>query len=175
MAHRPVEVRPRRPLLASPPHEACSIPAVAAPQSGNAETLSAVVIKLGRLIERRLNRNLRSRGLTAGQFMVLAHVARFPGASRADIARSVHVTPQAVGGATAQLLTSGLLTRARPRPGGSVSFTITPAGIDILEVAEPDAEALDVQMLRLIRPDLTALLDGACRHVLTRLGHESPR
>lgn len=152
-----------------PPRRQCGPAPTVGDRSGMADSLSTVIIKLGRLTERRLQRGLQSVGLSAGQFVVLAYVGRCPGASRAGIARDVQVSPQAVGGLTTQLLDAGLLQREAGAPGSASSFTITEHGIDVLEAATPVVEDLTYEILALIRPDLAALLDGASRHVLTRM------
>ncbi|HTF46920.1 MAG TPA: helix-turn-helix domain-containing protein, partial [Pseudonocardia sp.] len=60
--------------------------------------LTYQLAKAEHLLEQRLDHALGEVGLTLRQFTVLAHVARAPGMSRADVARLLLTTPQAVGG-----------------------------------------------------------------------------
>src|SRR2546421_10777832 len=58
---------------------------------------------------------LREHGLTAPQYAVLSVLAREPGASGADLARSSNATPQAMNGVLATLEREGLIER-HPHP-----------------------------------------------------------
>jgi len=60
--------------------------------------LTYQLAKAEHLLEQRLDHALGEVGLTLRQFTVLAHVGRAPGMSRADVARLLLTTPQAVGG-----------------------------------------------------------------------------
>lgn len=138
------------------------------------ESLPNVLIKLGRLLERRLHRELSTQQISVGQLLVLAHIGRHPGVSRAGIARAVQLSPQAVGGLAAQLLDNGLVCRTTPVRGNPVAFTITDAGCDALEEADDAIQTVTAALMRALRPELRPLLDGASRHLLASLDQASP-
>jgi DNA-binding MarR family transcriptional regulator len=91
------------------------------------------------LLEQRLDHALGHVGLTLRQFTVLAHVGRAPGLSRADVARLLLTTPQAVGGLVQRLVAAGLIQRAASNPGLPIGLTLTPAGEQALRRAAPIA------------------------------------
>jgi len=131
--------------------------------------LASIVIELGRLLERRINRVLDEEDLTAGQFIALVHLARCPGMSRADLAREVQVSPQAIGGLVAQLLDKGLITRTASGPGHPLVLDVTEDGCDLIDELKPVMESITEEMLRYFRPNLAITLDRALRHLLVRL------
>jgi DNA-binding MarR family transcriptional regulator len=108
-------------------------------------------------------------GVGAGQFIALVHIGRHPGISRADLARGLQITPQAVGGLTAQLVEKGLIGRTAARPGLPIEFILTDAGVDVLDAAAPAVQGLTQDMVRLLRTDLAMVMDGAHRHLLVKL------
>jgi len=129
-----------------------------------------VVAKLGRLVERRMQAVLAEQEITAGQFMALSHLASHPGINRADLARALQVTPQAVSGLVGQLADRGLLDRTASRPGHSIELRLTLAGEETVRQAEALVDALSRQLLaQCVRPESVASMDGAFRHVLNRL------
>ena len=93
--------------------------------------------KAEHLLEQRLDHALDEVGLTLRQFTVLAHVGRTPGLSRADVARLLLTTPQAVGGLVQRLVTAGLIQRAASSPGLPIGLTLTAAGEHALHRAAP--------------------------------------
>ncbi len=131
--------------------------------------LSGVVIELGRLIERRMHQLVQRTGVSASQYMVLLRVAGEPGISRADLARRLRLSPQAVGGLAGQLVGKGLIGRARSEHGQAVEFTLTELGAAVLDDAGPEVDGLEADMLRFFRPNLAIALDGGLRHLLDRL------
>lgn len=142
--------------------------------SGNVTTdsvvpLPSVVVELGRLLERRINRALDEFDVTASQFIALVHLARCAGISRAQLARDIHVTPQAIGGLATQLLEKGLVSRTASGPGHPHSFTLTDEGCQLIEELVPVMDAITQEMLCYFRPNLAGALDGALRHLLMRL------
>jgi DNA-binding MarR family transcriptional regulator len=131
---------------------------------------TTVVAKLGRLVERRMQVVLAEQEISAGQFMALSHLASHPGINRAELARALQVTPQAVSGLVGQLADRGLLDRTASRPGHSLELRLTLAGEETVRQAEALVDALSRQLLaQCVRPDAVASMDGAFRHVLTRL------
>jgi DNA-binding MarR family transcriptional regulator len=135
----------------------------------NVEPLAFVVVKLGRLVERRLNRGGIRTGLTASQLLVLSQIARRPGASRADLARGVHLSPQAVGGLLTQLLIAEMITCAERVVGRPLEFAITDDGAEVLEEAEIASQVASKRALDAFRTDHRAFIDGALRHLLRSL------
>lgn len=131
--------------------------------------LCGVAIELGRLIERRMHQAVRRAGVSASQYLVLLRVAESPGISRADLARRLQLSPQAVGGLTGQLAGKGLLARAEADRGQAVAFTLTDRGTAVLDDAGPEVDDLVADMLRFFRPNLAMALDGGLRHLLDRL------
>lgn len=131
--------------------------------------LASVVVELGRLIERRISRVLDEWDLTAGQFIALLHLARCPGISRAELAREIQVTPQAIGGLAAHLLERGLVSRGVSGPGRPHAFALTDDGCQLIDELMPLMECITEEMLRCFRPNLATAFDGALRHLLTRL------
>jgi DNA-binding MarR family transcriptional regulator len=113
---------------------------------------------------------LSGHGITVGQFMTLNHIMRRPGVNRAELARELQITPQAVGGLITQLVHTGLVARTTARPGRPIALTVTPAGTQRLAEAAPTLDALTRELLlRCVRADRVAALDGAFRHVFSRL------
>jgi DNA-binding MarR family transcriptional regulator len=138
------------------------------------EPLAFVIIKLGRLLERRINRGHPDTELTASQLMVLDLLARSPGTSRADAARGVHVTPQAVGGLFAQLAGSGMVTSPERASGQPLQVSVTEAGGQALEAAIPEMDAMSALLLEAFRSDHRSFVDGALRHLLRSLEAGGP-
>jgi DNA-binding MarR family transcriptional regulator len=133
------------------------------------EPLPSAIVELGRLIERRMHRALSDHGVTTGQYMALGHIGGRPGISRADLARGLHVTPQAAGGLTTQLLGMNLIARTESRPGLPVEYFATDAGLQLLERATESLECITQEILQCFRPNLAAAMDGGVRHLLARL------
>ena len=133
------------------------------------EPLPSAIVELGRLVERRMHRAVSDHGVTAGQFMALVHIGECPGISRADLARGLQISPQAVGGLTTQLLEMALIARTASRPGLPVEFFATESGLVLLEEAAETLENITQEILQCFRPNLAAAMDGGVRHLLTRL------
>jgi DNA-binding MarR family transcriptional regulator len=144
-------------------------PPADAPARPGAMPLSGVVIELGRLVERRMHQAVRRSGVSASQYLVLLRVAGAPGISRADLARRLQISPQAVGGLTGQLVGKGLIERARAERSQAVAFTLTDLGCEVLDDAGPEVDHLVADMLRFFRPNLATAMDGGLRHLLDRL------
>jgi DNA-binding MarR family transcriptional regulator len=138
------------------------------------DPLPCVIAKLGRLLERRIQRGLADHDISASQFVALGYIAMHPGISRADLARGIQITPQAAGGLTAQLAGKDLIVRTPSLPGLPTAFTPTETGVRLLHAAEPALQALTREMLQLFAPNLAAVMNRAPRHLLTKLGCEDP-
>jgi DNA-binding MarR family transcriptional regulator len=127
------------------------------------------VIELGRLLERHLHHGLAAHDVTAGQLMVLTSIATTAKSSRADLARRLQITPQAVGGITSQLAGRGLISRTPAPPGLPIDLALTAEGLDLLDGALPVVQALAQDMLKFFKPNLAGALDGALRHIMVKL------
>lgn len=135
----------------------------------NVEPLAFVVVKLGRLVERRLNRRTISTRLTTSQLLVLSLIARRPRASRADLGRAVHLSPQAVSGLLTQLQAAEMITRSEHAPGRPLEFSITDDGLELLEEAEIASDVASKRALNAFRTDHRTFIDSALRHLLRSL------
>jgi DNA-binding MarR family transcriptional regulator len=92
-------------------------------------------------------------GLTPYQYGALSVLARNPGASGADLARAINITPQAMNGVLATLEREGLIERhPHPTHGRIVQATLTSEGQRRLESANPTVRALE----RAIERDFTS-------------------
>jgi DNA-binding MarR family transcriptional regulator len=129
-----------------------------------------VAVKLGRLLERSMQQLLVPFDVTTAQYMALAHIMDSPGISRAELARALQVSPQAVSGLMVQLADKGLLERTARQPGLPIALSLTAAGRDTVATIAPvtDKMARDL-LLRCFRVDAARSVDGAFRHVLRRL------
>jgi DNA-binding MarR family transcriptional regulator len=102
--------------------------------------------------------------------MTLNHIMCRPGVNRAELARELQITPQAVGGLVTQLVDIGLVTRATAGPGLPIALAVTRTGRQRLAETAPTVDALARDLLlRCVRADRAGTLDGAFRHVFTRL------
>lgn len=96
---------------------------------------------------------LRSIGLTAPQYFVLAALAAQPGLSGAALARRCYVTPQTMTGIIANLAASGLVARETdPEHGRIIRTLLTPGGSDLLGRAQGLIERVESDMVRDIDP-----------------------
>jgi DNA-binding MarR family transcriptional regulator len=115
--------------------------------------LTYQLAKAEHLLEQRLDHALGEVGLTLRQFTVLAHIARAPGMSRADVARLLLTTPQAVGGLVQRLVTAGLIQRGASSPGLPIGLTLTPAGERALHRAAPIAREAEDSAIAAVAED----------------------
>lgn len=85
---------------------------------------------------------LAPEGITSAQYGVLAALAATPGATSAELARICLVSMQSMHELITGLADRGLIARTR-RDGRSLRLDVTPAGLELLRVADPlvdDAE-----------------------------------
>lgn len=75
--------------------------------------------------------------LTLPQFAALTHLYGEPGLSSADLARLLHLTPQAVSLLISRLEGAGYVTRAAAKVGRSQPLKVTAAGRRALASAKP--------------------------------------
>lgn len=134
-----------------------------------AQPLPAVVIELARLLERRIHGEVSGQEVTANQFMAMLRIAGRPGLSRAELARGMQISPQAVGVLTTQLFDKGLVVRTVNRRGLPIELSLTDAGNRVVQFGGPRVEGVTHDMLRYFRPNLANALDGALRYLLVKL------
>jgi DNA-binding MarR family transcriptional regulator len=97
--------------------------------------------------------DLRPHRLTPYQYGALSVLARNPGASGADLARAINITPQAMNGVLATLEREALIERhPHPTHGRILQATLTSEGQRRLEAANPTVRALE----RAIERDFTS-------------------
>jgi DNA-binding MarR family transcriptional regulator len=103
--------------------------------------------------------DLRPHGLTPYQYGALSVLARNPGASGADLARAVSITPQAMNGVLATLEREALIER-RPHPthGRILQATLTSEGQRRLKAANPTVRALERAIERDFSPEEIATI-----------------
>src|SRR3712207_2914915 len=105
---------------------------------GDPQTMTGwTLIQANHAVVRRVSEALAPVGLTPAQFGVLVQLTVRPGASQAELARRVLVTPQALGELLVSLERLGHVRRTQGRPGTATSVAITPRGSAALDRATP--------------------------------------
>ena len=136
------------------------------------QSVADAIRKTQHLLRLETDNALRSIGLTAPQYFVLAALAAQSGLSGAALARRCYVTPQTMTGIIANLAASGLVARqADPEHGRVIQTKLTPGGEDLLRKARVAIERVEAAMVREIDPvereALTDLLQQ-CAEGLTK-------
>lgn len=101
------------------------------------------LVRAYQLMARRFTAAFAEAGLTPTHFGVLVQLARHPGSSQAALARSVFMTPQAMGELLATLQDRGLVTRQAQQRGRPIPVALTEAGLGALRRAIPAVTALN--------------------------------
>jgi DNA-binding MarR family transcriptional regulator len=101
------------------------------------------LVRTYQLMARRFYAVLATVDLTPTHFGVLMQLSRDPGSSQAALARSVFMTPQAMGELLTGLETQGLITRSPGAPGRPIMVTLTDTGRDAVQRAIPVIAALN--------------------------------
>lgn len=125
------------------------------------------LVRTYQVMARRFYATFAEDGLTPTHFGVLAQLARHPGTSQAALARSVFMTPQAMGELLTSIQTRGLITRTPGQAGRPTPVTLTDAGRTALHRAVPRVEAMN-------RPEalgLTAAEDATLNTLLHKVRH----
>ena len=100
------------------------------------------------LLHGRMDEVLRPLGLSVSQYVCLHLLARDPGISAAELARSAFVSRQAMNTLLQGLLDRGLVERpARPESGRSLPAVLTSAGAELLARAESVVDTVDQRMV----------------------------
>ncbi|HTK67258.1 MAG TPA: MarR family transcriptional regulator [Pseudonocardia sp.] len=127
------------------------------------------LIKVGRLVERRMNRALQAHGITAAHYLALIHIGQNPRSSRAALSRGLLVSPQAAGGVVDRLLSAGLISRGFAADG-RIELTLTPSGADLLQDVRPVIDEANLDVVRILKPGHESFLDSVLRYILAKLG-----
>lgn len=89
-------------------------------------------------------RAVRGHGLTTAQYNTLLVLSHAPGITASELARRCSVTVQTMSSVLARLVERGLVSReAHPRHRGVLEVAVTPAGLELLGLA--DARVLRVE------------------------------
>lgn len=121
----------------------------AEPSAGAAATFQPeevtgwTLVRTYHVMARRFYATFAADGLTPTHFGVLAQLDRHPGTSQAALARSVFMTPQAMGELLTSIQTRGLITRTPGPAGRPTSVSLTDAGRAALHRAVPRVEAMN--------------------------------
>lgn len=89
----------------------------------------------------------RAHGMTAGDYTMLSFISRLAPCSAADLARAMHVTPQAATQQVAQLEAKLLVSRYENSANRRISLIeLTPPGRDSFAEIDRRAEALEAEL-----------------------------
>lgn len=110
--------------------------------------LSYVIAKLSHRLALAIDRALSGQEITLTQFSALAHIARAPGLSSADLARALLTTPQATATLVRRLINAGLVERPDVAPGLASALRLTNHGLRKLNGAEKIATEAEKRALR---------------------------
>ena len=127
--------------------------------------LTYLIAKVSHQLQLVLDRALQAEGITLTQFSALAHIARAPGLSGAELARLLLTTPQATATLIGRLVRLGLVERPDTRRGVAGAMRLTPGGLSKLQAAENIALPTERQALSA----LTAQEQGNIATALTNL------
>jgi DNA-binding MarR family transcriptional regulator len=130
------------------------------------EALITVLVKLGRAADHQLQQIVGASDVNANQFLALIDVARAPGISRADLARELRITPQAVTGIVTYLQEQGLVTRRSTGPGRPSETRISADGIEVLRRHGVDLRHLHVGMAAGAPQGAACAFDAEARRLL---------
>ena len=109
--------------------------------------LSYLIAKVSHQLQVAIDRSLAGQGITLTQFSAMAHIAKSPGPSGADLARALLTTPQATATLLRRLVDAGLVERADTGPGVASAIRLTPLGLRRLRSAEVVATRSEDQAL----------------------------
>ena len=115
-------------------------------------------------VQARKEQRLRPLGVAAAQYTLLISVHSDPGLTGAELARRLHVTPQAVASQVARLEERGRLERRpHPRHRHVQELHLTDAGRDALGLADDVIVEIEQRIAERLGPEkaaqLTSLLD----------------
>ena len=117
---------------------------------GPDQHLTYLMARAAHRLEVTLDRALQQHGVTLRQFSALAHIARQPGVSGADLARMLLISPQAVTTLVQRMTAAGLVDHGQTGRGVAGALRLTEHGLERLTVAEATATRVETQALSLI-------------------------
>jgi len=118
-----------------------------------------------------VERALADIGTTQPQFMVLTMLDAYPGASGAEIARLVQLTPQTVNLIIRTLERSGAVAKAaHPAHGRVLQLTLTEPGRALLAASKARAGAVNPLLAEGLSPEQEAVIRAWLVRVAVRLG-----
>jgi len=134
--------------------------------------------RAGRAVGAAKEQQLRPFGLSAPHYTMLAAIAFAPGATGAEVARNLGVTPQNVVGLAARLEQRGLVVRQpHPRHRHVVELRITEEGDELLQVADSAMIELEKRIGRILGEDraenLRSMLETLAHGLESEFGAES--
>ncbi|HZS19994.1 MAG TPA: MarR family winged helix-turn-helix transcriptional regulator [Pseudonocardiaceae bacterium] len=130
------------------------------------EPLPFMFIKVGRHVERQLHRSLTECGLNMNNIIALLEIARWPGISRAGLARALQVTPQAIHGTTSHLIEEKLITRSEYVPGFPVEFSVSKAGIEVIPEMNHALKSMHLEIVSRFPPRSAVEIAGTLQRLL---------
>lgn len=135
--------------------------------------LTYLIAKVSHRLQRDLDRALKDVDLTLAQFSALAHIARRPGLSNADLARALLISPQATTTLTSRLTRRGLVERPSAPRGKVCPVRLTESGVRTLLAAEEIAVAAERDALSVLTAHQLSQVSTLLERLLTHLG-ETP-
>jgi DNA-binding MarR family transcriptional regulator len=127
-------------------------------------------MKVGRLVERRMQAALHKHGLTAAHYLALSHLAELPRSSRSELGRGLLISPQAAGGIAERLMAAGYVSRRTADDGIQIELSLTDRGHELLACARPEVDKVNQEIVRLFKPEHASFIEGATEHILAHLG-----
>jgi len=130
---------------------ATQIPAPGEGKRGRAGYLTYLLRQANAAVRRTMERALADLGVTPPQFAVLTMINAYPGASGADLARLVILTPQTVGVITRNLERAGAIVKEKhPAHGRVLQWALTPKGKKLLAACRARAHAVEAEVAALM-------------------------
>lgn len=134
------------------------------------------LMQTAHVMGRRFTELMSAVGLTPTQFAVLMHLQERDGATQAELARAVLVSPQSIGVLLAPLLERGLVVRDGPGGRGRrTGLSLTDAGRQAFRRARGPVEAFNSPAALGLTPAQAAMLSEILGHVRTSVTDQPDR
>lgn len=131
------------------------------------------LMQTAHVVGRRFTRLMSELGLTPTQLAVLRNLDDQGGATQAEVARAVLVSPQSIGALLSPLLERGLVTRDGPGGRGRrAGLGLTDAGRDVLQQAWGPVRDFNSPSSLGLTPAQTAMLVETLELVRARMADE---
>lgn len=131
------------------------------------------LVRTYQIMARRFYSTFADVDLTPTHFGVLMQLARHPGTSQAALARSVFMTPQAMGELLTTIQARGLISRTPGQAGRPTPVTLTDAGHAALHRAVPRVEEINRPEALGLTAAESATLNSLLHKVRRALGDDS--